>query len=97
MGIRGRKTWVGSEVVFLKEGTPFYYTAVTFNKSIVLQISKDDMLKHINKDYLNHLIDQAIEHYEFIKKREADTDKAREIMGRLSAFTSKDKQAFEVR
>ena len=50
------------------------------------------MLKHINKDYLNHLIDQAIEHYEFIKKREKDTDNAREKMGRLSAFTQRDRQ-----
>ena len=98
LGIRGRKTWVGSEVVFLQEGTPFYYTAVTTKKrNIVLRISKDDMLKHIPKDYLNHLIDQAIEHYEFIKKREKETDSARERMGRRSAFSQKDRQKYEVR
>ena len=56
MGIRGPKNWVGEECIFLNDNQKAPYSAITRTRTKVLQISKSDLMRKLNYDYLKVLI-----------------------------------------
>ena len=63
LGIRSSKDWICEEILFLKPGQPFNYTAITKTPAKLIRITKIEMLRHFTPEYLNNLLNTATKRY----------------------------------